>query len=117
MTPVLFPEEEESAFLRQRKRSWARLIKKIYEVDPLECRRCGGVMRVVAFLSEPDVVWAILRHLQETETGEEAAARDGDAGSVTAPGCAWPRARGGRGRGPPAWRFPGGDSEATDLEA
>ena len=30
-------------------RSWARLIQKIYEVDPLACSRCGGEMRIIAF--------------------------------------------------------------------
>jgi hypothetical protein len=27
------------------KRAWARLIKQVYEVDPLVCPRCGGAMR------------------------------------------------------------------------
>ena len=30
-------------------KSWARLIKKIYEVDPLICPKCGGNMRIIAF--------------------------------------------------------------------
>ncbi|MDP3011563.1 MAG: hypothetical protein Q8N27_02495 [Candidatus Hydromicrobium sp.] len=30
-------------------KSWARLIKKIYEVDPLICPKCGGQMRIIAF--------------------------------------------------------------------
>ena len=30
-------------------KSWARLIKKIYEVDPLTCINCGGSMRIIAF--------------------------------------------------------------------
>ena len=29
-------------------KSWARLIQKIYEVDPLVCPRCGGKMRIIA---------------------------------------------------------------------
>ena len=29
-------------------RSWARLIQKIYEVDPLICPRCGGEMRIIS---------------------------------------------------------------------
>jgi hypothetical protein len=40
------------------------LIKRVYEVDPLTCPQCGGVMRVVAFLEPPqgEVVERILRH-------------------------------------------------------
>jgi hypothetical protein len=28
------------------------LIQKIYEVDPLLCPKCGGAMRVIAFIEE-----------------------------------------------------------------
>jgi len=39
------------------------LIKRIYEVDPLVCPSCGSDMKVIAFITEHDVVDAILRHL------------------------------------------------------
>ena len=44
--------------------SWAMLIKRVYEVDPLSCPQCGGQMAVVAFIEPPqaDVVERILRH-------------------------------------------------------
>ncbi len=29
------------------RRSWARLIQKIYEVDPLVCPKCSGIMRAI----------------------------------------------------------------------
>ncbi len=28
---------------------WARLIRKIYEVDPLACPKCNGQMRITGF--------------------------------------------------------------------
>ncbi len=31
--------------------AWATLIKRVYEVDPLACPRCGGRMKVIAFIS------------------------------------------------------------------
>jgi len=34
-------------------RSWAALIKRVYEVDPLICDKCGGAMKIVAFLQQP----------------------------------------------------------------
>jgi len=49
------------------RRSWAQLIKRIYEVDPLVCPTCGADMRIIAFLIDHDVVDAILRHLAITE--------------------------------------------------
>jgi hypothetical protein len=45
------------------KRAWARLIKQVYEVDPLVCPRCAGPMRVLAFIEQPEVIEKILTHL------------------------------------------------------
>ncbi len=33
-------------------RSWAAMIKRIYEVDPLQCEKCGGQMKIIAFLQQ-----------------------------------------------------------------
>jgi hypothetical protein len=55
---------------RALRRSWARLIKRIYEVDPLLCPSCGGAMKVIAFITEHEVVDAILRHLERGEATE-----------------------------------------------
>jgi hypothetical protein len=56
-------EAETTPYTRARKASWARLLRKLLEVDPLLCARCGGRMRVVAFITDPAVVDRILRHL------------------------------------------------------
>ena len=45
------------------KRAWARLIKQIYEVDPLVCPRCAGPMRIIAFIEQAEVIEKILTHL------------------------------------------------------
>jgi len=42
------------------------MIRKVYEVDPMLCPRCGGTMRVVAFLTEYAVVDRIINHLKLT---------------------------------------------------
>jgi hypothetical protein len=43
---------------------WAMLIKRVYEVDPLECPYCGGQMKIVSFVGrgQGDVIEQILRH-------------------------------------------------------
>ena len=33
--------------------TWARLIKQVYEVDPLICPCCGSEMRVIALIHDP----------------------------------------------------------------
>jgi hypothetical protein len=44
--------------------TWAMLIKRIYEVDPLTCPKCSGTMKVLAFIEAPQgaVIEKILRH-------------------------------------------------------
>jgi hypothetical protein len=43
--------------------AWAKLIAKVYEVDPLVCPRCSSRMRVLAVITAPAEVNKILRHL------------------------------------------------------
>jgi hypothetical protein len=40
------------------------LLARIYEVLPLLCPACGGPMRILAFLTDPLLVTAILVHLE-----------------------------------------------------
>jgi len=42
------------------------LIAKVYEADPLICRRCGCPMRIMAVITEPEQVHKILFHLIKT---------------------------------------------------
>jgi len=50
-------------FRRQCRSAWARLILRVYEVDPLVCPDCGGRFRVIAFIDAPETIRRILRHL------------------------------------------------------
>ena len=52
-------------------KGWAEMIRKVYEVDPMICPRCGGKMKVVAFLTEYAVVDRIIRHLELTFVAEK----------------------------------------------
>jgi hypothetical protein len=42
---------------------WAELIRRVFEVDVLECPRCGGRMRILAAIQTPAAIQAILEHL------------------------------------------------------
>ncbi len=58
------PEAEVSTPARQAaKAAWAKLIRKVYEVDPLECPKCGAQMRVIALIEDPAVIERILTWL------------------------------------------------------
>ena len=43
---------------------WALLLARIYEVFPLICPKCGGTMKIIAFV-DGDAVREILTHLGE----------------------------------------------------
>ena len=43
--------------------AWARLIHKVYEVDPLVCVKCGTQMHVIALIDDATVIRRILEHL------------------------------------------------------
>ena len=45
---------------------WARLIAKVYEVNPLVCTKCGAEMKVVAVIMDSVEVEKILKHLAKT---------------------------------------------------
>jgi len=57
---------------RRVRSTWARLIHKVYEVDPLECPRCKGPMRVIALIEDKAVIRKILSHLGLWEPKVEA---------------------------------------------
>ncbi len=42
------------------------MIRKVYEVDPLLCPKCGGTMKVIAFITDYSVVDRIISHLKLT---------------------------------------------------
>ena len=75
--------------------AWALLLARIYEVLPLLCPRCGGQMRIIAFITEAVAVRTILAHL----------------GEPTAP----PRLA--KARGPPLWEIQGAAPGAIDPQA
>jgi hypothetical protein len=43
--------------------SWARLISKVFHVDPLKCRDCGGPLQIVAYITDQLAINEILEHL------------------------------------------------------
>ena len=50
--------------LRARRRRWAELLRLVFAVDIEVCPRCGGEMRIIAFVTEHAVVTRILAHLE-----------------------------------------------------
>jgi hypothetical protein len=58
--PCILETQENSKALRK---NWARLIQKIYEVDPLICPKCQSTMRIISFIEDGHLIRTILEHL------------------------------------------------------
>jgi len=56
--------EPETEWIRLRRKSWAALIRLVYEADPLLCPKCGTQMKIVSVIKDGVVIDQILAHLQ-----------------------------------------------------
>lgn len=52
------------------RRGWDAMIRKVYEVDPMLCPKCGAEMHIIAFLTDFSVVDRIINHLKLTFVAE-----------------------------------------------
>lgn len=43
--------------------SWARLLKRVFDIDLEHCPNCGGALTIIAALLDPTVIAQILTHL------------------------------------------------------
>ena len=46
--------------------NWARRLKRVFGIQIDSCVRCGGKLRILASIEEPEVIATILSHLQST---------------------------------------------------
>jgi hypothetical protein len=46
--------------------TWAQRLKRVFGIQIDLCVRCGGKLRVIASIDEPEVIARILAHLQKT---------------------------------------------------
>ena len=48
---------------RSRRLPWAELLRRVHKVDVETCKRCGGRVEIIAYITEPTTVSRILGHL------------------------------------------------------
>jgi hypothetical protein len=47
-------------------KSWARRLKRVFGVEIERCARCGGELKIIASIEEPQLIAKILSHLEGT---------------------------------------------------
>ena len=55
---------EDDQRLPKSRASWVRLLRKVMEVDPLCCARCGAEMKVIAVITAPALIDRLLKHVR-----------------------------------------------------
>ena len=43
--------------------SWARLVKRVFDIDIERCPNCGGALKIIAVIADQPVIVRILSHL------------------------------------------------------
>jgi hypothetical protein len=43
--------------------SWAQRLKRVFSIDITLCPLCGGTMRIISDITDPDLIQKILDHL------------------------------------------------------
>ena len=43
--------------------TWAQRLKRVFAIEIKKCEKCGGPVRVIASIEEPEVIQKILKHL------------------------------------------------------
>ena len=44
--------------------TWAQRLKRVFNIEITLCPLCGGTMRVIADITDPDVIQKILDHIE-----------------------------------------------------
>ncbi len=55
--------------------TWAQRLKRVFEIDIETCPACGGAVRIIACIEDPDIIEKILTHLDAKAVESEASRR------------------------------------------
>jgi hypothetical protein len=50
--------------------SWAQRLKRAFDIDIEVCERCGGMVKIIASIEDPEVIGRILEHLQSSAAAQ-----------------------------------------------
>jgi len=56
-------QDELSAARQRAPMTWMQRLRRVFDIDISQCPRCGAALRVLAVITEPRVIAAILEHI------------------------------------------------------
>ena len=51
--------------------TWAQRLKRVFAIEIEKCEKCGGKVKIIASIEDPDVIEKILKHLGLDEASQE----------------------------------------------
>ena len=63
VVPQKLVEEQENLKPKAYSMTWAQRLKRVFSIDIEKCEKCGGPVRIIASIEDPDVIKKILKHL------------------------------------------------------
>ncbi len=61
-------DENQTPAERRAAMTWAQRLKRVFDIDIETCSKCGGEVRIIASIEDPEVIRKILAHLDEKVT-------------------------------------------------
>ena len=65
-------EGDQSPAEKRTSMTWAKRLKRVFNIDIETCSECGGDVRIVACIEDPIVIQKILAHLEKTVSSDVA---------------------------------------------
>jgi len=71
--PCSVDEADQTPAEKRVSMTWAKRLKRVFNIDIETCSECGGVVRIIASIEDPAVTQKILAHLDNTARSAVAA--------------------------------------------
>ncbi len=55
-------EEQDNPITKTYSMTWALRLKRVFAIEVEKCEKCGGPVRIIASIEDPDVIQKILKH-------------------------------------------------------
>ena len=70
VVPQRSVEEQENPKLKAYSMTWTQRLKRVFAIEIEKCEKCGGPVRIIASIEDPDVIQKILKHLGLDQPGD-----------------------------------------------